>query len=294
MANMLKSLLEVIGMLYIINLNDYSGFGMNGETATMFVGLFSRMGGGVSKEWDSSNNSIGDMGDNMNNNTLRGNKGRIVIDTLYRMYLSIIVGVRVVPTMLTRIIDIYRNYALAVVMRDQEGDLLPESYKNRRNNMMGGYYITVITSIYVLSKLIVRLVSKFSFIALPIYISIGSFIVILIYNMGMWRELYMMVGVYRDKRRRGVYHIQSTYKRGIGGTPGGGKDLLRLGIKAAKAVGGGTIATAAGIEAANTIGKCTGYGEVGTKTMEDIAKKTGVHKSVRGHGSGSSKGTNKS
>lgn len=202
-------------------------------------------------------------------------------DTIYRKYLAILGGLRLVSTMVTGLLDIYRNSALAEVMRDQEGDLLSESYKKRRNNKMGGYYITVITGIYVLSKFIVRLVSKFSFIALPIGVSVSCFIIILIYNIGMWRELCMMVGAYRDKKRRGVYNIQSTHKRGIRGVPGGGKDLLRLGVKAVKAAGGGILGTAAGIEAANTIGRGFGEGDVGTKAVEKVTKKAGLHKSVR-------------
>lgn len=243
MTYMLESILEVIEVLYIIESNDDILYGMNGETTVMLRGLFSRVGGVGSKD------------------------------------VSILDGVRRIPIMVTGLLDRYRKSALAEVLKDQEGDLLPTGYKKRRDNKMGGYYITGIAGIYVLSKIIVRLVSKFDFIALPIGVSLSCFIVITIYNIGVWREFIMMAGTYRDRKRRGVYDMQ---KRGMGGVPGGGKDFLRLALKAGKSLGGGALATAAGIEAANTIGRGFGNGDVGTKAMESVTKKAGLHKSVRG------------
>lgn len=113
-------------------------------------------------------------------------------------------------------------------MRDSEGDLLPESYKERRKRRLGGYYLMLMSILILLSKWVVRLGTKYSFIVLPWFLVLLSTIIILYMESILLKELTVMVRTYRDKKRRGVYDVRSTSKRGIFGGGGGRADLYRI------------------------------------------------------------------
>ena len=185
--------------------------------------------------------------------------------------------------MLYRINRKWEESIIRKAIKDPEGDLLPDSYVERRRRLFGGYYISVITIGYMVSKWVVRLSGKFSFIILPMGVSLSVTFLIICIDIVMCKELILMMRGYREKRDRGLYSVSITPRRGVfGGLGGGGgrgsADLIRIGIRMLRVVGGGALGTAAVAEAANTFGRGMGYGDVGTRTIEEIARRTGVHR----------------
>ena len=204
------------------------------------------------------------------------------MDSVWDTELSGVVEMTFLP-LFFRINRGWEESSIREAIKDPEGDLLPDSYIERRRRQFGGYYISFITIGYMVCKWVVRLSGKFTFIMFPIGVSLSVTFFIICIEILMCKELILMVRGYREKRDRGLYSVSKTPRRGVfGGLGGGGgrgsADLIRIGIRILRVVGGGALGAAAGVEAANTFGRGMGYGDVGTRTMEGIARRTGVHR----------------
>ena len=166
------------------------------------------------------------------------------------------------------------NTSLGIALKDKEGDLLPEEYKRKKKAWVGGYYVTVMTSLILVARYIVRISKEFDIIVFPGIVMFIVLLVIVGVNYMNVREFAMMVSRYREKKRNGVYKVQ---RRGMGGgrfTP----DKWRLLMNAGKILWGGFIGMGGSIAAGNGIGRVLGHEDVVTKTLEGYFKKIGLHK----------------
>ena len=72
-----------------------------------------------------------------------------------------------------------RESGIGRLSKDVEGDLLLDEYKESRKKGLGGYYFRLICMIYLVSKLLLRLTSKFDYMILPDGLALFTIIVII-------------------------------------------------------------------------------------------------------------------
>ena len=177
-------------------------------------------------------------------------------------------------------IDKYRSSMLAEVIRDPEGDLMPDNLKRYLDTRIFRYSFGVICVLSLVSRWIYRLSSLTGLGLASEVLAIGcTASIVLFYSILCFKAvvlLYTFVG------RVSTGYYGRTNKGGRRGNMRGNRNIWtgvgRAAIQVGRLIGGTVITTGALIQGANEIGKAMNRGNIGTDTATEVAKKLGVYK----------------